>query len=135
MEKMKMSVGTMVALVVVVAAVSALVMNFGMVQAAGGDVKIGADLKIKQKGLDVVVKVKANGLEPNEDFAMRAYSSENCAGGLMMKDGPVFSNDKGKIKFSVTIPGKIVDSVNSVSIRDDTGTSKGPIVVCFHDTT
>jgi len=131
---MKMSVGTMAALVLVAVAVSALVINFGMVQAAKGDVKasIKADLKLKDEGTNVDVKVKANGLKPNVTFVVRAYGSDNCSGSLLAVIGSDDSGNKGKIKISKTIPFNI-DDVNSVSVRDPG--APGKIVVCFQDTT
>jgi len=125
----------MAALVLVAVAVSALVINFGMVQAAGGDVKasIKADLKIKQNGADVDVKVKANGLKPNVTFVVRAYGSDNCSGSLLAVIGSDDSGNKGKIKISGTISPEDITDVNSVSVRDPG--APGKIVVCFQDTT
>ena len=138
MEKMKMSVGTMAAIVFVAVAVSALVINFGMVQAMEDKVKasIKANLKLEQKGDDVKVTVKANGLESNEDFTVRAYSMPDCKVKLTGGEiGTAFSNNKGKLKISGTISSEVVDDVNSVSFRDDSGGTPGQIVVCFRDTT
>ena len=134
-----MSVGTMAALVLVAVAVSALVINFGMVQAAGGDAKasIKADLKIKQKGTDVDVKVKAKGLDSDKSFTVRAYSSSvtNCGAGPAAAIGPVTSDDKGKLKISGTISDKVVDDIGSVSIRITGSPGSNPPVVCFQNTT
>ena len=128
----------MAALVLVAVAVSALVINFGMVQAAKGDVKasIEADLKIKQKGSDVKVTVEANGLEPKKSFTVRAYTdATNCKGPPVVALDPEMSDKKGKLKIKGTIPGKIVDDVESVSIRITGSPGDNPPVVCCQDTT
>jgi len=135
MEKMKMSVGKMAALVLVVTAVSGLVMSFGMVYAGGpSEVKIEFELKLKEKNGSVEVEVKAKGLAPDEDFAMRGYSSTDCGSGPILKVGPVDSDSNGDLKIEGTFAKNIGD-VNSVSIRDDEGTTKGDIVQCFLNTT
>ena len=130
-----MGVGTMAALLFVAVAVSALVINFGIAQADESEVEISFALKIEQDGTAVDVEVEANGLKPNEDFAMRAYSTLDCSTGALLKVGPVFSDDEGELEISGTISPEDIVDVNSVSIRDDTGGSKGPIVVCFQNTT
>ena len=133
MEKMKMSIGTMVALVVVAVAVSALVMNFGMVQAMEDKVKVSYKLDLKQKGADVEVKVKAKGLATNVVFTVRAYSTTDCMGGLIAVIGSEDSGGKGNISIKGTIMDEDVDDVNAVSIRSPGG--PGPIVQCFLNTT
>ena len=133
MEKMKMSVGTMAGLVLMVVAVSALVMNFGIVQAKGDEVELEFELKLKQNESDVDVEVKAKGLATSVVFTVRAYSSTDCMGSLIEVIGTDNSGGNGKINISGTISGKVVDDVNSVSIRSPSG--PGPLVQCFLNTT
>jgi len=136
MEKMKISVGTMVALVLVVTAVSGLVINFGMVQAGGPEeVEVEYELKLKQNGDDVDVEVKAKGLENNIVFTVRAYTSgvRDCSPGLLAVIDSENSGGNGKIDISGTISTADVDDVGSVSIRSP-GTP-GDLVQCFRDTT
>jgi len=134
----------MAALVFVAVAVSALVINFGIVQAAGGDVKasINAKLKLQQVGDDVVVNVKAKGLTSNADFTVRAYidTVTDCvaaAGNALIVPfvATGTSDDNGKLKLSGTILDKVVDDVGSVSIRSFGPPPFNPPVVCFQNTT
>ena len=138
---MKMSVGTMAALVLVAVAVSALVINFGIVEAKKNDVKasIEAELKLEEKKNKVVVKVEAEGLASKADFTVRPYiaSNTNCIAGagqaLAAFNG--MSDKKGKLTIKGTISGADVDDVGSVSIRSSGGPGANPPVVCFQDTT
>jgi len=132
-EKMKMSVGTMAALVLVAVAVSALVINFGMVQAMEDKVKVSFKLDLKQKGDNVNVSVKAKGLATNVVFTVRAYSSTNCMGSFIAAIGSEDSAGKGNISIKGTIDDEVVGDVNSVSIRSPGG--PGPLVQCFLNTT
>ena len=133
MEKMKMSVGTMAALVFVAVAVSALLISFEMVQAKEDKVKASFVLELEQNESDVDVEVKAKGLATSVVFTVRAYSSTDCMGGLIEVIGDQTSDRKGKIDIAGTISGKVVDDVNSVSIRSPSG--PGPLVQCFLNTT
>ena len=136
MEKMKMGVGTMAALMFVAVAVSALLISFGIAQATQDKVKVSFELDIQQTGNDVTVVVKAKGLEPNADFQVRAYTSATDCGGPPAKlIGTEESNSNGNLVISGKIsPGDIGD-VNSVSIRNAGPPNLNPPVVCFHDTT
>jgi len=134
MEKMKMSIGTMAALVLVAVAVSTLLISFGMVQATADKVKQSFDLELKQNGDDVDVKVKAQGLAPTTKFTVRAYSANNCGTFLaLIGTADTLSDGQGKLKISGTISSAVLGDVESVSIRGE-GTP-GPIVQCFRDTT
>ena len=100
------------------------------------EASIEAELELEQDGADVDVEVEAEGLEPNEDFTLRAYSGTDCKGSLA--GNPLkteTSDDEGNLEISGTIDDEVVGDVNSVSIRDDDGTSLGQIVVCFQNTT
>jgi len=142
MEKMKMSVDKMAALVFVAVAVSALLISFEMVQAKEDKVKASFELELKQNESDVDVKVKAKGLATGVDFTVRAYSSTNCMGSLIGVIGTDNSRGNGKISIKGTITEAVfdskgldneVDSVESVSIRSP-GTP-GSLVQCFLNTT
>jgi len=133
MEKMKMSVGTMAALVSVAVVVSALVINFGIVQAMEDRVKVSFELELKQNGDDVDVSVKAKGLATNVVFTVRTYAVTNCMGGLLQLIDSQDSGGNGNINISGTIEDQFVTDVNSVSIRSPQ--NPGPIVQCFLNTT
>jgi len=126
-----------VAVTILGLATSSIALN-SIAEAAKGDVKesIKADLKIQQKGSDVVVKVKAKGLEPNESFTVRAYTDAmDCGGPPAEGIGTDTSDKKGKLKISGTIIGVDVDDVESVSIRSTGPPPDNPPVVCFQNTT
>ncbi len=133
MEKMKMSVDKMAALVFVAVAVSALLISFEMVQAKEDKVKASFELELEQNESDVDVEVKAKGLATNVVFTVRAYSSTDCMGSLIEVIGNQNSGGNGNISIKGTISGKVVDDVNSVSIRSPGG--PGPLVQCFLNTT
>ncbi len=91
-----------VAVTILGLATSSIALN-STAEAAKGDVKesIKADLKIQQKGADVVVKVKAKGLEPNESFTVRAYTDATDCGGPPAEGISTDTSDKkGKLKIS-----------------------------------
>ena len=100
--------------------------------------KIKAELEIEQ-GDSVDVEVKAKGLASDTVFTVRAYTTTNCSkpgGEMAAVVGSQDSGGKGKIDISGPVGfAAVVDDVNSVSIRDDNGTFKGPIVVCFQNIT
>jgi len=117
-------------------------MSFGIVQAMGPGVTehVGAVLKIQQNGNNVDVEVKAQGLEPNADFQVRAYTSAtDCGGQPAELIGTEESDSKGNLAISGgTTAGTggspiNVGDVKSVSIRDTP--ALGNIVVCFQNTT
>ena len=136
MEKMKMSIGTMAALVLVAVAVSGLVLSFGMVQATPDKVKVSFELDMQQTGDDVTVIVKAKGLANNVLFTVRAYDpATDCAGPPAVVIGSQNSGGNGNIAISGKISDRDVDTVESVSIRVDGPPAANPPLVCFQDIT
>ena len=135
MEKMKMSVGKMAALVLVAAAVSGLLINFGMVYAPPQEVKIEYELKIKEKNGDVEVEVKGK-FNTAVIYSARAYTVDDCAPGAGNLIGVIgIDTDGGDVVIEGTLSSTSVNEVNSVSIRLDDGTSLGDLVQCFRNTT
>jgi len=137
MEKMKMGIVTVATLVLVAVAVSALVINSGIVLAVGPVVTahVGAVLKLTPQGDDVDVEVKAQGLASDVDFTMRAYTTKNCIAPALGASSPEPSDSNGNLRISKTISDKEVDDVESVSIRITGSPGTNPPVVCFQDTT
>jgi len=141
MEKIKMNVGTMVALVLVAAAVSGLLINFGMVQAGEEPEKvkanIEAEVELEKDGEDVNVEVKAKGLTPDASFTVRAYidTVTNCmrGGGNALASFNVASDGDGEFDIEVTIVEQDVTDVGSVSIRSAGSPPSNPPVVCFQN--
>jgi len=103
MEKMKMGVDKMAALVFVAVAVSALLISFEMVQAKEDKVKASFELELEQNESDVDVEVKAKGLVTRVDFTVRADSSTNCMGSVIGVIGTDNSGGNGKISIKGTI--------------------------------
>jgi len=132
MEKMKMGIGTMAALVLVAVAVSGLVLSFGMVQATQDKVKVSFELDMQQTGDDVTVIVKAKGLENNVIFTVRAYDPATDCGAPAVVIGSQNSGRSGNIAISGKISDRDLADVGSVSIRSP-GTP-GNLVQCFNDT-
>ncbi len=137
MEKMKIGIVTVATLALVAVAVSVLVINSGIVLAVGPVVTahVGAVLKLTPQGDDVDVEVKAQGLDSDKSFTMRAYTTKNCTAPPLGASDPETSDSNGKLKISKTISDKDVDDVESVSIRITGSPATNPPVVCFQDTT
>ena len=140
MEKMKIDVGTIAALVLVAVVVSTLGISFGIVQADEEvEAEVEAKLRLGQTGTSVYVEVEAKGLAGDTHFTVRAYKDTvtDCSKGPTNAIGKAteISELNGNFEATITIAGKEIDDVGSVSIRDDDGTGAGPIVVCFQNTT
>jgi len=139
MEKIKMNAGTMVALVLVAAAVSALLINFGMVQAGGNGpdkVKAEFELEFEQEGDDVDFEVKGKFNTAAIAYTARAYSATDCEKGTLIGGSAIGTDsDGGNIDIEGTLSGVMVSQVNSVSIRQDSGGPPGDLVQCFLNTT
>ncbi len=96
---------------------------------------VEAELKLKQDGPDVQVKVEASGLSPDKLFTIRLYRTDvgDCGMGPALAAFDTSSDEKGKLKTTgVFLDGDIAD-IGSVSIRRSGPPPENEPAVCWQD--
>lgn len=96
---------------------------------------IKAELKLRQDGPDVRVKVKASGLSSDKLFTVRLYQFDvgDCGMGPALAAFDTPSNGKGKLKIIGELLNGDLDDIGSVSIRRSGPPSDNEPAVCWQD--
>ena len=105
--------------------------------AKGPQVKstVEAELKLKQDGPDVQVRVEASGLSPDKLFTVRAYRSDvgDCGMGPALAAFDTSSDEEGELNITGEFLDGSLDDIGSVSIRRSGPPPENEPAVCWQD--
>ena len=96
---------------------------------------VEAELKLKQDGPDVQVKVEASGLSPDKLFTIRLYRSDvgDCGMGPALAAFDTSSDEKGELTIGGEFLDGNLDDIGSVSIRRSGPPPENEPAVCWQD--
>ncbi len=96
---------------------------------------VKAELKLKQDGPDVQVKVEASGLSPDKLFTIRLYRSDvgDCGMGPALAAFDTSSDEEGELTIRGEFLDGNLDDIGSVSIRRSGPPPENEPAVCWQD--